>query len=374
MNKCIKILPFTQSLFDDENTAQKAARILSGILGARSGRMTHIAHQMAGQAAGNYKAIQRFIQQVDSKVVLMRLFQEEAEFVIGDPTEMPRTQARKTDYVGILSDGNTRGYWMLTLATPYRGRAIPCWFVTYSSKTIGAGINSRNQEHDRAFAQIKDFLGERPLVLDREFSYLSLLENLEAEQINYVIRLNRGQQGPKFSDELGQEIKLNVGIGKQVIYTNVYYKGTVRLHVIGIWKKGFTRPLWVMSNLDPQAALEIYYQRMKIEESFKDLKDLLGITKIMNQRQDHMEQLIALVLLAFSIAFLIGEAVRDRVYGPPPSERHQPGKRWRLYSGLFILLRQKIPLSNRELRHLTWEVLASFSSLLFGDVRTHVPT
>ena len=313
MNKCIKILPFTQSLFDNENTDQKAARIMTGVLEARSGRMTHIAHQMTGNPMGNYKTIQRFIKQVDSKAVLMRLFQEEADFVIGDPTEMPRAQARKTDYVGVLSDGNTCGYWMLTLATPYRGRAIPCWFVTYSSKTIGAGINSRNQEHDRAFAHIKDFLGERPLVLDREFSYLSLLENLKAERINDVIRLNKGKQGPKFSDELGQEIKLNVGMGKKMIGRNVSYKGKIQLNVIGIWKKGFSRPLWVMSNLDPEVALAIYYQRMKIEESFKDIKDLLGVTKVMNKHQDYMEQMIALVLLAFSIAFLIGEAVRDRI-------------------------------------------------------------
>ena len=374
MNKCIKILAFTQYLFDDESAAQKAAEILTGILKARSGRMTHIAHQMAGNPVGNYKVIQRFIKQVDSKAVLMRLFQEEADFVIGDPTEMPRAQAKKTDYVGVLSDGNTRGYWMMTLATPYRGRAIPCWFVTYSSRTIGTGVNSRNQEHSRAFAQIKAFLGERPLVLDREFSYLSLLEDLEAERVNYVIRLNKGRQGPKFTNELGEEIKLNVGIGKKATYRNVYYKGKIRLNVIGVWKKGFTRPLWVMSNLDPDLALQIYFQRMKIEESFKDIKDLLGVSKIMNKHQDYMEQMIALVLLAFSIAFLIGEAVRDRIYGPPPGEGHEPGKRWRLYSGLFIILRQKIPLSNREWHCLCLTVLSSFSYLLFGNVRTLVPT
>jgi transposase len=214
--------------------------------------------------------------------------------------------------------------------------------VTYSSKTIGTGINSRNQEHDRAFAQIKAYLGARPLVLDREFSYLSLLENMQAEKINFVIRLNRGKQGPKFADETGQEIKLNVGLGKQVICRNVYYKGKVRLHVIGVWQRGFSRPLWVMSNLDPEVALRIYFHRMKIEESFKDLKDLLGVTKVINKHQEYMEQMVALVLLAFSMAFLIGEAVRDRICVPPPIGQQEPGKRWQLYSGLFILLRQKI--------------------------------
>jgi hypothetical protein len=271
-----------------------------------------------------------------------------------------------------LSDGSTRGYWMMVLATPYRGRALPCGFVTYSSKTIGKGINSRNQEHARAFAEIKDFLGKRPLVLDREFSYLTLLKNLAAEQVSFVIRLNKGPQGPKFTDPEGQEVKLNVGMGKKVIQKHLYYKGEVCVNVIGVWKKGLSRPLWVMSNLDPRIALDIYLQRMKIEESFKDIKDLLGITKIMNKRQDYMEQVVALLLLAYSIVLLVGEAVRDRLYGPPPSKDQEPGKRWRLYSGPFIILRQKIPLSKRDLRLLLNDVLSSFSYLLFGSVRTHV--
>ena len=64
------------------------------------------------------------------------MFQEEAEFVLGDPTEIERPQAWKTEYVGTLKDGKSKGFWALVLATAYRGRAIPCGFVTYSSRTI----------------------------------------------------------------------------------------------------------------------------------------------------------------------------------------------------------------------------------------------
>ena len=42
--------------------------------------------------------------------------------------------------------------------------------------------------------------------------------------------------------------------------------------------------MWVISNLPPEEAIEIYKLRMKIEESFRDLKDLLSIDKIMNQK------------------------------------------------------------------------------------------
>ena len=322
MNKCIRILPFTQELFDQEGQAKKAAPILHGILEAHSGRLTTISPKMKGNPAGNYKLIQRFIKHLDLKDVLLRLFQEQAEFVIGDPTEMARSQAKKTEYVGKLSDGSTLGYWLLLLATPLRGRAIPCSFVTYSSRTINQGVNSRNQEHAWAFETVKALLGARPLVLDREFSYL----------------------------------------------------GEVGVNVIGLWRRGLSRPLWVMTDLKPEEGLRIYLQRMKIEESFKDVKDLLGIDKIMNKRQEYMEQMVALVLLAYNIVLMIGEAIRDRLYGPAPTEVQKAGKSWRLYSGPFIVLRQKIPLANHDFRLLLDQVLASFSCLLFGDVRTHVST
>ena len=38
----------------------------------------------------------------------------------------------------VLSRGS-RGFWLLMLATPFQGRAIPFDFITYSSKTENAG-------------------------------------------------------------------------------------------------------------------------------------------------------------------------------------------------------------------------------------------
>ncbi len=102
------------------------------MLAARSLRLSEMAAKMHGIGAASYKRIQRFLRQVDPRAMLWRLFCEHAEYVIGDPTEIERPQARKTDYVGILKDGKTRGFWMLLLATPYRGRAIPCGLLTYS--------------------------------------------------------------------------------------------------------------------------------------------------------------------------------------------------------------------------------------------------
>lgn len=386
MTKFINIYPFMQNLFEDDIVAQKAAEIGQAILAARSLRLTDIATQMSGTSAASYKRIQRFIQQVDPREALWRLFQEEAEFVIGDPTEIERPQAWRTEYVGTLKDGKTKGFWTLLLATPYRGRAIPCGFITYSSKTIAQEIDSRNLNHFRAFEGLKDLLGERALVLDREFSYLELLLNLVEEQVNFVIRLKLGNHPAKFWDADGREVALTISPGETVLHNRVWYKGQVCVNLIGKWKKGFSEPLWVMSNLSVEEGLRIYRARMKIEESFRDLKSLLGMTRLMNKRKSHMEKMLALLLLVFAIGLLVGERLRDHLYGEamaedetlpekeqiPGSPFRKKGKKWKRYSGLFVFLKQKWSLAAKE-RHLILEdALAAFVTLVQHPVPSHV--
>jgi len=173
MYKFMQIEKFAKVIFDSEKTARKASKIMEGLLQSQSLRISDIADQMAGNEAANYKMVQRFLKKEYLHEVLQRLFNEEAEFVIGDPTEIERPGAKKTDYVGTLSDGQTKGFWMLTLATPLRGRALPCHFVTYSSATINDEATSRNLEHQRAVRGIKELIGDRTLIFDREFSYLT---------------------------------------------------------------------------------------------------------------------------------------------------------------------------------------------------------
>ena len=100
MNKFINIHPFIQSLFDDQVTANKAAEIGQAILVARSLRLTEIAVKMRRGSAASYKRVQRFVKQTAPREALWRLFQEQAEFVIGDPTEIERPQARKWEGEG----------------------------------------------------------------------------------------------------------------------------------------------------------------------------------------------------------------------------------------------------------------------------------
>lgn len=173
MGQSIRRRPFLPLLFEEKGVAERAAEIGEAILAARSIRLTELAAQMRGSMAANYTRLQRFLRQYDPRQVLGRLFQGQAAVVLGDVTEIARPQARRTADGDTRTDGPTRGCWVLTLATPDRGRAIPCGGVTYSSRTIAPGEGARNRNPFSIFAPLKDRLRERPLVLDREFSYLA---------------------------------------------------------------------------------------------------------------------------------------------------------------------------------------------------------
>jgi hypothetical protein len=385
MDKFINFSAFMRYLLDDAKLAEQGSKIIRALLEAQSPRLSNIAEKMKGKSASCYKMIQRFLDKVDLKQVLLRFYQEEADFVIGDPTEMERFRAPKTSYVGRLSDGTTAGYWLLMLSMPYRGRAIPFSFVVFSSRTIGEQVTSRNQEHFRCFDEVKWLLGDRPLVLDREFSYPELMEILTLEHIQFVIRLNVGK-GIRIIDDEGRPVKLNIQPGETVIRPNVYYLGKVKVNLIGYLQKGLSKPLWVITTLRPADGLEIYQKRMKIEQTFRDCKDLLHLPKLMNKLQQHLEQMIALTLIAYNIGLWYGEALRDVIYGhlkPSQLQRSLAAKltintkkhpKWLIYSGLFVLLKQKLRITSSEIKLIGQEAIKAFAKLIYGNVRTFVRT
>jgi len=135
------------------------------------------------------------------------------------------------------------------------------------------------------------------------------------------------------------------------------------VNIAGKWEKGFSEPIWVISNLPPQEAIEIYRLRMKIEESFRDMKDMLNIDKIMNQKQENMEKMVSMVLLSYSIGLLIGETIRESIYTE---------KKRKLYSGLHILLKRKVSIFGDTLKAIINSAFLVFSSIVLGNVRTLV--
>jgi hypothetical protein len=125
---------------------------------------------------------------------------------------------------------------------------------------------------------------------------------------------------------------------------------------------------------------------MNIAETFRDLRGLLGMTRRMNKKQAIMEKMLALLLPVYAIGLLLGEGVRDPLYGEllheqesvpeekriPGDSQRKKGKRWKRYSGLFILLKQKWSLPAGEWRSIFGNALAAFTAMVQHPVPTHV--
>ena len=179
---------------------------------------------------------------------------------------------------------------------------------------------------------------------------------------------------------------MTISPGETVLHHRVWYKGQVCVNLIGTWGKGFSEPLWIMTNLEAQQGQRIYFARMKIDETFRDLKSLLGMTKLMNKQKPIMEKMLARLLLVFAIGRLIGEGLRDHLYGKtlreqevvPEKDRlagspqRKKGKKWRRYSGLFILLKQQGSVSACDWQTIVASAVASFIAIVRHPVPTHV--
>jgi hypothetical protein len=142
--------------------------------------------------------------------------------------------------------------------------------------------------------------------------------------------------------------------------------GKVFVNVIGRWKEGFNEPIWIMTNLPAEQGLTFYLQRMKIDEAFKDLKNLLGMDKLMCQKRHWMEQMVSLALIAYAIGLVLGETLRSQIF--PETSRKR-----KLYSGLFVLLKLKLPLPLNNFRNIHALALQTFQTIVL-PVRTFVWT
>jgi hypothetical protein len=177
--------------------------------------------------------LQPFLARVDPHQALERLFNAKAGLVLGDASEIERPQERSTCYTGVLKDGKRCGFWTMILGTPFRGRALPFGFVCCSSRTLAGEASSRNLEHRRCLRQVKELIGGKILMLDRDFYCEISMRALVKEGITFVIRLNLGRQQPVLLDHENRRAQLHVTRERQVSYRGLRYEGNVWVNLTG---------------------------------------------------------------------------------------------------------------------------------------------
>lgn len=359
---------YVKEMFSDLGSHEKLGEILYGLCRSRSLRISGISHNIGGSYHRNYKMIQRFMREIDLRDLLLRFFNSDSEIVIGDTTEIERPEAEKTEYVGELKN-RRRGFLLLNLATPYHGRAIPFWNMVFSSRTLSYDLTSRNLEYEDSFREVKDLIGERPIVFDRELSSEEFVRFLLNEKIHFVIRLNLESRVKLLCDkgdgklvDISSDLRyLEEGQIKQ--FHGVLYKGKIKVNVIAIRLPGYKKSLAVMTDIeDIDKARRFYKMRMKIDQSFKDEKDKLGLKKIMSKKRDNAQKMTYLLLILFSILLLLGEQARSKL------SKHD---RFR-YSGVFVALFKWDKISPDIKNSALAETLNIMRLLKFTYVRTPV--
>ena len=102
----------------------------------------------------------------------------------------------------------------------------------------------------------------------------------------------------------------------------------------------------------------------------------------MNKSQVYLNKMLTMVMLAYAISLIVGEAIRDVQYAQViPHEVNlltvpsvDKRSRWFLYSGPFLLLKQRYCLPQSVLRQIVKAALWVFTQLVFAYVRTPVRT
>jgi len=80
---------------------------------------------------------------------------------------------------------------------------------------------------------------DRLLVLDLEFSYLSLLQKSVADAVNSVIRSSMANHPPVFTNAEGGRVESMASPGATAVYHQDPCVGQVLVDVVGTWENGF---------------------------------------------------------------------------------------------------------------------------------------
>jgi hypothetical protein len=240
----------------------------------------------------------------------------------------------------------------LLAAVPFAGRALPLGCYTFAYPLAEPAVKSQNQlEH----IFLLDMEASLPAGLvavwigDRAYARSLLLEQNEEEKRPYILRGRTETivtyQGRRM--KLGQ---LRAQSRKAVRYKNVLYHAQrkVQVDVIVYYDPSYQEPWYLLvpvayrKLLETELVVDLYGERMQIEQSFRDFKTHLGLRGL-NLQMDiapRMGRLLLAFCLTYVLCVLLGESPlgeQARSYFEIPRRAPRHGTR-RTLSALTIAM------------------------------------
>jgi hypothetical protein len=263
----------------------------------------------------------------------------------------------------ILDQTTLRGIQTLLIGLVFEGRVLP---IAFSCFTYGMIQKSQNiLEHALILAVMSCFPVEsRPLlIMDRGYARAALLMKLLCEGVPFLVRAKRNvlvyYQGK--ARALG---RFSVKTGQIQFYSVLYHsKQKIPLNLIIFRGQGYKETWYLLIPkeipLSPKEIVDLYAQRMSIEQGFRDWKTHLGIRGLIFHCDNPAPRFTRL-LLAFSLSYLLclalgasGDAPSVRAFVEIPRRKCRHGTRRTLSSLSIGILRLSLPrfanLAHKEL-------------------------
>jgi hypothetical protein len=197
------------------------------------------------------------------------------------------------------------GYVSLWAALACRGRSVPL-LGRLLPRTITEG--SRNAAENALILELQALFGTGWVLLgDRGFARASLLELLNAQGIDYVIRID--DHTAIYTREGRQLVsRLPVGRKRRLWLGLVRYHShdKVPTHLLVCQRQGHR---WNLASSldDPDRIHQLYQTRMQIEEMFRDLKQHLRIERLPCHTAERYATWLLLVAMAYSYLYWLGQ-------------------------------------------------------------------
>lgn len=255
----------------------------------------------------------------DFKYILKRLwrFFSKSKFTITNayagiiPYFLDWLKDRK--YLEILIDWTKVGcYSVLYLSLPYKKRAIPLFWRAVDYTDDESWQNKIERECIKTFVSlVPQYLRSKlVIVADRGFGKVEFFKFLKKLEVNFAIRV-KGDVWVKHGRFTNCLRRVNFGKRKIRWWRNVLYHKTEQECLNLLLKYEVKDSLYITTNLsDAHDVLTIYSHRMRIEESFRDLKNKhcfsLREAKLGNTIK--LEKLILVVVIAYMFVILFGAA------------------------------------------------------------------
>lgn len=282
------------------------AALVEAMLKVEAVAVTTVGREVLGVSKARYgiKRLDRFLANLGIEI---RLIQRSIARSLAKRSK--KTWLIALDWTSLAKDKFT----LLTASIIVRGRSIPIFWITVSSKELK---NRKALLVRTALRQLKQIIPEtkRAIILaDRQFGNSVMVRCVSDYKFYFVLRC-RANIYVKSAQFRGNFYNLNVHSGRIRVLreANLTRGKPTTVTAVATWQRCQKEPWYLVTNLErrPTEAISLYGKRFRIEESFRDKKEMrfgLKLNALSLKSAERFDRMLLLIVLSYIIWLAVGE-------------------------------------------------------------------